>query len=263
MPARELRDGCGELDLRFDARRHRRLDDAPHALLVVLQVGGCVLTLIEVPVRGADRDAALGDGFRLVRTVEREVQPAEVRVRERHRRVEAIGFQRFAERALVLPDVVQRDRQVVARSGIARIRLLPRLVGRDQRRAVSGHRQQPAVDVEPLALAGTVAQRVRAARVLRRCREVSEIELHDAQSRVRHREVGIDLHGALIVRDRLQLASLRSEEVPLRERLERVERRGRRLLDRRVELLDRLQRLAKPGANLRSGAAERRQHRLA
>ncbi len=61
---------------------------------------------------------------------------------------------------------------------------------------------------------------------------------------MRHGEIGVELDGTLEEGNRGCVTTEISLDVPLAERLQRLERGRRRLLDRRVVLLDRGERLA-------------------
>ena len=79
---------------------------------------------------------------------------------------------------------------------------------------------------------------------------------------MRHREIRVELDGALKVRHRLETRDHPSLIERERVRMQRVERAGRRLRQRNVESLDERQRFAQLFAQLRRGRSEQRQHLL-
>ena len=96
-----------------------------------------------------------------------------------------------------------------------------------------------------LAVAGAIAQLVRLGVLSVGERGLSHQAVHEPQRRMRHRELGIDLDRALEQRDRGGRIRPRHQTFIRRAvRLQRVERRRRRLLERRIVLLDGRERFA-------------------
>ncbi len=119
-----------------------------------------------------------------------------------------------------------------------------------------------ANDVEALPLADTVAQLVGPGAMFHRRLLFAQVRVHGAQPSVRQREVWIEFDRAAEERNRLLIAAGVSLLVAEAERLECLERRGRRLIDRLVHPLDRGQRFAEPFAHGRGRGSHRRQHLL-
>src|SRR4051794_22224850 len=101
------------------------------------------------------------------------------------------------------------------------------------------------LDVESLALTDSIAQLVSLLHVLFRLLELFLVDVVNTDARVGHREVWIELDGALVECQRLAGFSFGSLFVAHRKRFQRFEGRRSRLLDTHIVLLNRAQRLPK------------------
>ncbi len=116
---------------------------------------------------------------------------------------------------------------------------------------------------ETLALGHAAAALVRAADVLLASLRLADVAVHRRQRRVRHREIGIELDGALEERDRLDVVARGASTEAERVGAQRIERRRRHLLDGQVELLQCRERFAEARADRGREVAERLEHLFA
>ena len=100
------------------------------------------------------------------------------------------------------------------------------LIGAFDRLVVAGR------DVEAFGLADAVLQRIRFGRVLARLRLLAHVAVDGAEPGVREAEIGIQLNGFAEEGDRRKVASPPPRGQALAVRLERVERRRGRFLNR-------------------------------
>ena len=117
-----------------------------------------------------------------------------------------------------------------------------------------------AGDVEAFPFADPVAQLVGVRPVLDRLLRFAEVRVDRAEPRVRQREVLVELDRAPEEGDRFLVAAGIALLVAEAERLERCERRSRRLIDRLVHLFDRRQRFPEPLPHHRGGGSDGREH---
>ena len=198
---------------------------------------------------------------RLVELSQLQVGARQIRVWQRLVRCKSDGRAELLGRLLPFTEPLVRDRDVHARHELVGIGLNPHAVGVDRlRRGVLDRRVVPRHDVEALGLAHLLAQRVGLSHFLARQLALAQIAVDGAEPRVREREVGILFDGFPEERERrpITLAAPRGERE--RVRLQRVERRRRGALDRRVVFLHRRERLAQPSPQLPRRRSQRLQH---
>ena len=92
---------------------------------------------------------------------------------------------------------------------------------------------------------------------------LADVAVHRRERRMRHREVRIELNGALEERDRFDVGAGRAPGEAKRVGAQRIERRGRDLLDRQIELFQRRKRFAEPRPHRGRQVSERLQHAFA
>ena len=138
-----------------------------------------------------------GLGFRLA--VEELIAPGKHVISEDNVRIELDNFLGFFDRLFVFAqDRVNRPRQESVGHMIARIGLRPQLTGLLRLFHVSGHLHiVGSSDKEFLPVTGAIPQLIGLAVALRREGRLSHIAVHEPQRRIRHREFGVDLNGAL------------------------------------------------------------------
>ena len=118
-------------------------------------------------------------------------------------------------------------------------------------------------DRQALAFADAVDQRECPLRVVNRRPPFAEIRVRVAEQLERHREIGIEFHGTLKERNRLQRQASAIEVGSPRVRLKGVERGGRHRHDLvALERLDGGERFTQPRPHGRRGRTQRREHVL-
>ena len=169
---------------------------------------------------------------------------------------------RFGDGGGVVTEPDEQQRERVRRPIVLRIRALPHLERFARLQLIAGHAVVVLVgDEQPLALADAVAVLVGEPRVLFAASGFAEAAVDARQRRVRERELRIDGDGAL---EQLDGRNLCARGAPLRHRLrvrlQRLERRRRRFLDRHVVARQRGARFAERPADRRTvSCAERAQ----
>ena len=201
--------------------------------------------------------------LRVVETVQRRQRSGDVAVRRNETRIQAHRFAERLHRALVLSERARREPQAVERKRFARVRLRPRRAQLE--RFVPGLRRVHVVAPRneiALALADAIAQLERSLRDRRGLRRSSCVAIDGSEQRMSHREVRVDLDRALQVRNGIQPRENAAVVEGERVGVERFERRGGRVRERGVEILNRFERFSQFFAQPRCGASERGEHLL-
>jgi hypothetical protein len=188
---------------------------------------------------------------RLVHLAETQIHVGEVAAwqrlvgRQRNRRLE------FDDGLLELAEALIGAAEIRVRDVVVGIGLVPDLIRLDRflRRQLRG-RVIACGDVEAFGLAHAILQRERPGDVRAGFFFFAEVAEHRAQARVGQRELGILFDGLAQKRQRRLVAVTPPRRHPGAVRLERFERGGGRVVDRRVVLADRGQGLAETAAQI-------------
>src|SRR5690242_13869677 len=138
------------------------------------------------------------------------------------------------------------------RNEIVWIKPCPRLLSFDRFVNLSGDVSVILLNyVQTFALTDAIAKIVSLLHVLFRRVELVLVAVVNTDARVSHREVRIELDGALVESQRLARSAFRAFVVTHRKRFQCFQRRSRSLLDTHIVLLNRAQRLAEFLAQIR------------
>jgi hypothetical protein len=219
---------------------------------------GRELRNVQLPFGGSTQRAV-----RFIDAVEKLLVEGELQIADRKIRIDCDRLPRGLDRSVVLAERwVDHCAQHRVRMEIARIRLRPRLAGLLRVFQVSRHLYLVGGrNEESLPVADAIPQLISGANVLDRGDHLSREGIGESQRRIGHRELRIELDGALQERDS------GCEIVPRRQNLrsgavglQRFERWRRRLFERRIVLADSGQRFTDAGSELAGCAAQRVQN---
>src|ERR1700687_1329684 len=210
-----------------------------HCVGIPLGKSDLIEDTVNIPSVPLLRDRPLANNFGLSETSSALIRSSKGRIRERMVGVQTQRLATCLDRFVVLPDVCVLVSQIVERDPLTWIGPFPELV------IVDGlvHFSSDVLvvtsrNVEPFALAYTVAQLKGFGKVLVGQLRLMEIVVNGSQSAVGHGEEGVDFDGALEEGKGFRVLATRSQLVTQSVSFQRLERGSRRLFDGRVELLN-------------------------
>jgi hypothetical protein len=149
------------------------------------------------------------------------------------------GLEALIEGFLELPDLIVDNPQVGMRHVVSRVCLYPQVVSLDRLVQFPRHPTViPRSDTEPFPFANPLAKLERFRQILVEQLVLIEVAVFRCQCHVRHSEIGVQFDGALEERDLLELRYLPLSFKSRVISLERFQRRGGSLSNRRIEFFN-------------------------
>ena len=163
--------------------------------------------------------------FGLLQAIQAAVGKSHIGISAGTVRIEQHRLPPILQRVLILSQLVVNHREIVVRSGIARIRLLVQLKGGDAFIELSRIHVVMRHDIQLLVFAGPVSQLKCFLPVCFRKFALSQIAVHRSHARIGHGKIGIQFRRVLVERQSAQLIEHLVFHVAQAERLERLQRR--------------------------------------